>query len=215
MNRAGLVSLTSCLPFEANLKPFKKAIANGNHKSVEKTGLNRLLRIKSLAFIAERDNICSETALPKKFKRNLSEWTSEISEIASVLQIEAYSIKLRSQPSVQCPSGIVIYKNDFVVYKNCVYRCLDVFQLFVDEQEFLNPADQRYWLKLNACQQIAGDNHPDLTGVSFHRRLFIESENPSKIQIVSMQKNPSDLYDVLAIPVDSALKVFHLPFLVA
>jgi len=201
------------LPFEANLKPFKKATANGNNKSVEKTGLSRLLRVKAFALIAERDNIDSEDVTPK-LKRNRSELTSEISEISSVLQIEAHTIQLKSQMSVRCTSGIVIYKNDFVVYKTHVFRCIDIYQLFVDEKEFVTPAEQRHWLKLNACQQIAGTDHPELTGVSFHGRLFYEHQYPSRTQLIAMQGNPSDLYDVLAIPVDSALKVYHLPFLV-
>ena len=102
--RFGLVSVTSCLPFEAHLKEVKNCCKSGNNKSVDKTGLRRVARLRAL----QREVANTQPdAMQRDVPADISQHILGQTENATV---KIYEVAFLQLPAGEAHRGDIVYQ---------------------------------------------------------------------------------------------------------
>lgn len=188
--RFGLVRFTSCLHFESHLKPVKKCASGGNNKSVERTVMTRLMRIRNL--LAQKVDELPETAVVRQVADE-----DVLAEIAALLQLPPEALSLEAHRHLRTASGD-IHVEDHVYFQETqqLFQCTDLFRLTPTRSELCLSPTKRLWM---VGFELEHATHPTLKGPAFNERIFAKSmTHPSVLR--SLDAFPGAQCTYLAVP---------------
>lgn len=178
--------MTSCLAFEAHLKTVKACCKVGNNKSVEATGLRRIVRMQAILAIApEQEEVRANTADTELRTRILDILCRECPHLVGA-HLRTSLLKNLDLPAGEAHQGDVVWQ------QGTFAMCKEFYQVSGEDI----PADYRFWMKATKMEHIPGFEHAS----PLLRKRVLELTDEEVVFPVSSV--PGLCSSILAVPLD-------------